>query len=82
VVIVHPIKKLRPFTEHGTQRNLAFLFFGVARKRDLMFIAIDRRTSRGPGLGYSDDSLLQANRPEYLVEVDWPLVSTKQSKDN
>jgi hypothetical protein len=25
---------------------------------------------------------LEANRPEGLVEVDWPLVSTKSSKDN
>jgi hypothetical protein len=61
-----------------------FSFFGVAMKWDLLFIAIDRRTSREPGLGHSGDSVLQGSRPESLVEMDWPLVlvSIKQSRDN
>jgi hypothetical protein len=70
---------------HPKEFGLSFLSLGLqGRKRDLLFIAIDLRTSHGPGLGYSGDSLLQGNRPECLVEVDWPLVlvSTKQSKDN
>jgi hypothetical protein len=39
--MVHPVKKPRPFTKNGTQRNLVLLSLWLrGRKRDLVFIAI------------------------------------------
>jgi hypothetical protein len=41
-----------------------------------------RRTSRGPRLRPSSDSLLEANRTEDLVEVDWRLVLLSTNPSN
>jgi hypothetical protein len=38
--IVPGLKRPRPFATTITQRNLILSFFGVARKRNLVFIAI------------------------------------------
>jgi hypothetical protein len=41
VVIVHRLKKSQPFRKNGTQRKWGISFFGVARKRDLVFITLN-----------------------------------------
>jgi hypothetical protein len=52
---------------HSTKFEL--FFFGVARKRDLVFIAIGK-LHMGLAWDIRVISRLQANRPDHLVEVD------------